>query len=112
MVEEGVYGSSMIVERKASRISPFVFSSSGEVEKRSVMPVGVHAVEGSKEDATDSVILAVDNLPVRIKLKSKVGAELTLPEIFGVHVDGTEVGGETLVTEVVEKMPRVSSLGI
>jgi len=105
----GGYESSTMVDRNASNISFFEFSSSGEVEKRSVIPVGVHAVEGSNDDATDSVILALDNRPVLIKLKSNVGAEFTLAPSVGVHVEGHDVGGETLVFE---KIFRVSILGI
>ena len=104
-VVEGVYGSSTMVDRKASRISFLEFSISGDVEKRSVRFVGVHAVEGSNE-ATDSVTEAVLKRPVRIKLKSKVGLEVTLVGIVGVHVE-TGVAGERLRA----KRLRVSILG-
>jgi hypothetical protein len=106
-VEEGVYGSSWIVDKNASRISFFDVCSSGELENRSVS-VGVHAVEGSNDDATDSVILAVDIRPARIKSKLKEFA-LTCVEILGAQfVEGHDVGGETLDCE---NIPLVSIWG-
>src|SRR5205809_899013 len=92
------YGSSEIVDKKASKISFLPFSNSGDVENRSdVKFVGVHPVEGSNE-ATDSAILAVDNLPVLMKLKSNVGLEVTEVGI-GVQVVETEVAGERLLAK-------------
>ena len=108
--DAGVYGSSAMVDRNASRMSFFEFSSSGDVENLSVMPVGVQADEGSKDDATDSVTLAVDNRPVRMKLKSNVGAEFAVAVArVGVHDPGTEVGGEIVGFE---NRVRVSILGM
>ena len=85
-----------MVERKAARRSFLEVSCSGEEEKRSVRPVGVHAEPGSKEEATDSVVLALDKRPVRMNVKSKVGLEVTPDDIDGGHDVGTVVAGETL----------------
>ena len=71
------------MDKNASRMSFLEVSISGDVEKRSVKFVGVHD-DGSKE-ATDSVTLAVDNRPGRIKLKSYVGFEVTALVGIGVH---------------------------
>lgn len=114
---EGGYGSSAIVDRKASKMSFLDVSTSGEVEKRSLKLVGVHAVEGSNE-ATDSVTLAVDIRPVRINVKSNVGLEVTA--LVGIGVQPAEVetvvAGERLLcgSERLRwwaKRLRVSSLG-
>jgi hypothetical protein len=96
-----------MVERKASRRSVFVVSCSGE-EKRSVK-VGVHAEPGSKEEATLSVVEALDNLPVRMNVKSKVGCEV-IPEDMGGQDVGTVLAGEILDTLGVKKL-LVSILG-
>ena len=91
-------------------------SISGDVEKRSLKFVGVQADEGSNE-ATDSVTLAVDIRPVRMKLKSNVGLEVTALVGMGVHPEvETVVAGERLlwVSERDRwwaKRLRVSSLG-
>lgn len=61
-----------IVERKASNRSVLVVSCSGEEENRSVK-VGVHAEPGSKDEATLSVVEALDKRPVLMNVKSKVG---------------------------------------
>lgn len=95
-----------MVERNASRISFLDVSTSGDVENRSVKLVGVHADDGSNE-ATDSVALAVDNLPVRIKLKSNVGFEVTLVGM-GVQAVDTDVAGDKLLWA---KRLRVSIFG-
>ena len=92
-----------MVERKASRMSVLEFSTSGDVEKRSVKFVGVHA---SKE-VTDSVTLAVDRRPVRIKLKSNVGFEVTLVGIGVQDVEAVVAGDKLLCA----KRLRVSSFG-
>lgn len=89
---EGGYGSSEIVERNASSISFLEVSTSGDAEKRSVKFVGVHA----SNEATDSVTLAVDKRPVRIKLKSKVGFEVTLVGIGVQDVEEVVVGDKLL----------------
>ena len=90
-----------MVERNASRMSFLDVSTSGDVEKRSVKFVGVHA----SNEATDSVTLAVDNRPVLIKLKSKEGFEVTLVGI-GVQDVETVVAGDKLLCA---KRLRVSS---
>ena len=94
------------MERKAARISFLEVSCSGEEEKRSVKPVGVHAEPGSNEDATDSV-LAFDKRPVRMNVKSKVGWDVTPDDMDGAQDAGTVVAGDTLLCE---KKPRVSIL--
>jgi len=72
-------------------------SISGDVEKRSLKLAGVHAEEGSNE-ATDSVTLAVDIRPVRMKLKSKVGLDVTALVGIGVHPEvDTVVAGDRLL---------------
>ena len=91
-------------------------SISGDVEKRSLKLAGVHPEEGSNE-ATDSVTLAVDIRPVRMKLKSKVGLEVTALVGIGVHPEvETVVAGDRLLwgSERLRwwaKRLRVSSLG-
>lgn len=67
-------------------------SISGDAEKRSVKFVGVQA----SNEATDSVTLALDNRPVRIKLKSKVGFEVTLVWMGVQEVDDVVAGDKLL----------------
>jgi len=104
-----------MVDRKASNRSVFEVSTSGDVEKRSVRAEGVQDDWGSqKEDElTDSVAEAEDNRPGRIlKLKSKVGLEVTL-DMVGVQVVATETGvaGDNDRWLVCTKRLRVSILG-
>jgi len=105
-----------MVDKKASKISFLDVSISGDVEKRSLKLAGVQAEEGSNE-ATDSVTLAVDIRPVRMKLKSKVGLEVTALVGIGVHPEvETVVAGDRLLwgSERLRwwaKRLRVSSLG-
>ena len=96
-----------IVERKASSKSVLVVSCSGE-ENRSVK-VGVHAEAGSKEEATLSVVEALDNRPVLMNVKSKVGWDV-MPEDIGAQDVGTLLAGEILDTLGVKKL-LVSILG-
>lgn len=85
-----------MVDKNASKISFLDVSISGDVEKRSLKLVGVHAEEGSNE-ATDSVTLAVDIRPVRIKVKSNVGLEVTALVGIGVQPEvETVVAGDRL----------------
>lgn len=95
-----------MVERKASKRSVLVVSCSGE-ENRSVK-VGVHAEPGSKDEATLSVVEALDKRPVLMNVKSKVGWDV-IPEDIGGQDVGTVLAGEILVTLGVKK-PLVSIL--
>lgn len=82
-----------MVERNDSRMS-FWESVSGDVEKLS-RSRGVHNIDGSNEESTDSATEDSENLAERMKLKSKVVLEVVDVDNGG-HDCGSAIGGDML----------------